>query len=188
MYETRQEDERRWRAWMAAAQRGDGSSYEKLLTELIPHLTRFIRRRLRDPVAAEDVLQNVFVSLHRARHTYRPERPFRPWLYAVARNAVIDCARSRSRAQQREISLEADGVPEPVAAPRDDTDHEISPELARALAGLPPNQREAVELIQIRGLSVAEAAAQVGVSKGALKVRAHRGYRAMRVLLKGGAP
>ncbi len=132
-------------------------------------------------------MQNVFESLHRSRHTYRPERPFRPWLYAVARNAVVDHLRARRRAQLREVSLEADGVPEPAAAPRDDAGHEIGPELARALAELPPAQREAVELIQIQGLSVAEAAVQAGVSKGALKVRAHRGYRAMRTRLKEGA-
>ncbi len=59
----------------------------------------------------------------------------------------------------------------------------LSPELEGALASLPGSQRKAVELLHVEGLSVAEAAERVGVSPGALKVRAHRGYRALRALL-----
>jgi len=61
----------------------------------------------------------------------------------------------------------------------------LAPELAAALAALPEAQRQAVTLVQVEGLSVAEAALRVGVSPGALKVRAHRGYRAMRRALEG---
>ena len=63
--------------------------------ELLPHLRGFVRRRLADPEVAEDVVQNILLSLHRARHTYRAERPFGPWLHAVARHAVVDHALSR---------------------------------------------------------------------------------------------
>jgi RNA polymerase sigma-70 factor (ECF subfamily) len=59
----------------------------------------------------------------------------------------------------------------------------LSPELSEALVALPPGQRQAVELLQVQGLTVAEAAVRAGVSPGALKVRAHRGYRAMRARL-----
>jgi RNA polymerase sigma-70 factor (ECF subfamily) len=59
----------------------------------------------------------------------------------------------------------------------------LSPQLSEALLTLPPAQRQAVELLQVQGLSVVEAAARAGVSPGALKVRAHRGYRAMRARL-----
>jgi len=182
-----EERESRWRDWMVSAQAGDAAAYEKLLLELLPHLRGFVRRRIGDSDAVEDVVQNVFVSLHRARHTYRPERPFGPWLHAVARNAVIDHARVRTRRAGREVPLDADRVPEPAAPPAEPPAHvDLSPELARALAALPDSQREAVELLQLRELSVAEAAERVGVSRGALKVRAHRGYRALREWLAGG--
>jgi RNA polymerase sigma-70 factor (ECF subfamily) len=182
-----EEREGRWRGWIVAAQAGDAAAYEKLLLELLPHLRGFVRRRIGDSDALEDVVQNVFVSLHRARHTYRPERPFGPWLHAVARNAVIDHARARARRTGREVPLSSDGVPEPVAPPSEPSAHlDLSPELARALEALPASQREAVELLQLRGLSVAEAADRVGVSRSALKVRAHRGYRALRARLAGG--
>lgn len=183
-----EERERRWRAWMTAAQTGDAAAYEKLLHELLPHLRGFVRRRVSNPDAAEDVVQNVFLSLHRARHSYRPERLFGPWLHAIARHAVIDHARSGSRRVAREVSLEADGVPEPVAPqPESPEDEGLSPELGGALDELPPAQREAVLLLHLYGLSVAEAARQVGISRAALKVRAHRGYKALRAKL-GRAP
>jgi RNA polymerase sigma-70 factor (ECF subfamily) len=183
-----EEREGRWRGWMVAAQAGDTASYEKLLHELLPHLRGFVGRRIPDPSAWEDVVQNVFVSLHRARHTYRPERPFGPWLHAVARNAVIDHVRLRSRRALRELSLEAEGVAEPVAPEAPRVERTLSPELAGALAELPASQRQAVELLQLEGLSVAEAAERVGVSRSALKVRAHRGYRALRTRLRGQTP
>jgi RNA polymerase sigma-70 factor (ECF subfamily) len=184
-----EEREGRWRSWMAAAQEGDAAAYEALLLELLPHIRGFVHRRLFDAEVVEDVVQTIFLSLHRARHTYRSERPFGPWLHAIARNAVIDHLRARGR-RPREVSLEDDGVPEPTAPAREpvaEGQRSLSAELAEALAELPPAQREAVELLHVEGLSVAEAAEQVGVSRGALKGRAHRGYKALRARL-GKAP
>jgi RNA polymerase sigma-70 factor (ECF subfamily) len=183
-----EERERRWRGWMVDAQGGDSASYETLLRELLPYVRGLVHRRLFARENVEDVVQNVFLSLHRARHTYRAERPFGPWLRAIARNAVIDHLRARGRRPQ-ELSLEAEGVAEPAAeAPGPAALHEpLSSELAGALAELPAAQRQAVELLHLKGLSVAEAAQQLGVSRGALKVRAHRGYKALRARL-GRAP
>ena len=178
----REEREKRWRAWMIAGQSGDAAAYEKLLFELLPHLRAFVGRRLGDPDVREDVVQNVFISIHRARHTYRPERPFSPWLYAVARNAVTDHLRSALRRQRREVPLDPEETPQP-AAETPSQGAPLSPELDAALAALPNGQREAVLWIHVDGLSVAEAAARAGVTRSALKVRAHRGYRALRGLL-----
>jgi RNA polymerase sigma-70 factor (ECF subfamily) len=181
------ERERTWRAWMIAAQAGDAGAYEKLLLELLPHARRQVARRVGNQASREDIVQNVFLSVHRARHTYRAERRFGAWFHAIVRNAVIDWARAHRRRLNRELSLDAEGVPEPTAEPAP-ANQTLSPELEQALASLPATQREAVELIHLEGLSVAEAAARAGVSRGALKVRAHRGYRALRVFLgKGNA-
>ena len=182
--EKRRERETRWRRWMIAAQDGDSAAYEKLLWELLPHVRRFVRRQIFDASALEDVVQNVFLSVHRARHTYRPERSFSPWLYAIARNAAIDHVRARGRRAQREISLEEEGVAEPQAPESPAGEQALSPELEQALAALPPAQRQAVLLIHVEGLTVIEAAERAGVSRGALKVWAHRGYRALRARLE----
>lgn len=174
------DDRAQWGTWMAAAQRGDSESYRSLLEALLPEIRRFAARRLRDLAAAEDVAQNVLLSLHRARHTYRPERPFEPWFWAIARNALIDAMRSRRVRALREVPLDDSADGPAVEPPRSLA---ISPELQRALESIPRAQRQAVELVQIEGLSVSEAAARAGTTPGALKVRAHRGYRALRRLL-----
>jgi RNA polymerase sigma-70 factor (ECF subfamily) len=85
---------------------------------------------------------------------------------------------------RREISLEADGVAEPSTAPVESSSQNLSPELESALSALPDAQREAVELIHLHGYSIAEAAERAGATKAALKVRAHRGYRAMRAYIE----
>lgn len=165
---------------MIAAQAGDGATYEKLLLELLPYVRRQVAHRIREPAEREDIVQNVLVSLHRARHTYRSEQPFVPWLRAVVRNASIDWMRARRRRRRREWSGDVEEVADlsyESPLPGEDS---LSPELEAALALLPANQREAVELLHVEELSVAEAAERVGIRPGALKVRAHRGYRALR--------
>ena len=166
----RQQEEARWSGWMSRAQNGDRDAYDRLLRSILPRLRAFVGARVRDRTLAEDVVQNVLISIHQARHTYRPERPFGPWLRAVARNAVIDALRAR---------LEPVAPGEPIES-RD----ALSPALAAALAELPPTQREAVELLHIHDLSSAEAAERLGISAVALRVRAHRGYKALRAKLR----
>ncbi len=171
-----------WGAWLAAAQNGDAAAYERLLVALLPALRGFVTSRLGDPSTVEDVVQNVLLSIHRARHTYRPERPFEPWFWTIARNAITDAQRLRSKRQRREeplddLEIAGDGEREIEAA------LPLSTGMTRALAALPDSQRQAVELLHVQQLSVAEAAALVGVTPGALKVRAHRGYRALRGIL-----
>ena len=186
--EGRQQEERRvregvWSDLMRAAQDGDGPAYDRLLRELLPPLRAFAMSRLGDPAIVDDVVQNVLLSLHRARHTYRPERPFGPWLWTIARNAVIDALRSRGLRLRREASMDAlDASDEPSV--EQEPQLPLSPALRAALDGLSNAQRQAVELVHLHQLSIAEAAERAGVTPGALKVRAHRGYKALRVALK----
>ncbi len=172
-----------WGVLMAAAQDGDAAAYESLLRDVLPALRGFVRSRLGDPPSVEDVVQNVLLSLHRARHTYRPERRFAPWFWTIARNAIIDAQRARSARLRREEPLADRDVAAHDAEPEISLGA-LSPELERALESLPPTQREAVELLHVHELSVAEAAGRARVSMGALKVRAHRGRKALRLRLK----
>jgi RNA polymerase sigma factor (sigma-70 family) len=181
----------RWRRGMAAAQAGDSAAYHELLAELLPEVRRLVRARLADAAMADDVVQEALLSIHRARHTYRPERPFGPWLRAVVRNASIDALRQQRRRGSREVI--SDGL-DATAAQTDAAGDalarieraQISPELSTALAALPAKQRQALELVHLQGLSVAEAALRAGITPGALKVRVHRGTRALRARLAGG--
>ncbi len=179
--DTQEDRAERWRSWMAAAQAGDGEAYSRLLTELLPMVRGEVRRRLGDDEAVEDVSQEVLIRIHTARHTYRAERPLLPWVRTITRNAVIDQARRRTRALGRSSSVEPETIP--VDPPEHPGGDRLSPALERALESLPDAQREAVWLLKVEGLTVSEAAERVGISGGALKLRAHRGYRGLRDLV-----
>ncbi len=178
------EQEAKQSGWMRAAQAGDTDAYRQLLTAIQPRIRAIVRSKIREEAAAEDVVQNALLSIHRGRRTYRGERPFGPWMRAIVRNSIIDHFRDRKRKGDREVEL----VAEEWADEREESaegDSQLAPELTAALSSLPENQREAVTLIQIEGLSVAEAALKTGISAGAIKVRAHRGYRALAKALEG---
>ncbi len=180
------EDDREARLseWMRAAQDGDADAYRRLLDAIQPMIRRIVRAKIHDEAAAEDVVQNALLSIHRGRRTYRPERPFGPWMRAIARNSIVDHFRERKRKGDREVELVQDEwADEHEESAEGDT--RLASELVAALDTLPDAQREAVTLIQIEGLTVAEAALRAGVSAGALKVRAHRGYRSLAKVLEG---
>ncbi len=162
--------------WMGKALAGDREAYRTLLSDIHGDLARFVRRRVHDTQEVEDIVQDVLLVIHRARHTYDPSRPFEPWMYAIARNTTIDHGRRRSTRGKREILTEE--VPEvPAEAVTSDAP------LAAALEQLPQNQREAFSMLKIEGLSVEAAAQRAGVTPGTLRVRAHRAYRTVRAFI-----
>jgi RNA polymerase sigma-70 factor (ECF subfamily) len=178
------EREDRWGMLMQAAQGGDRSSYDRLLLEILPELRAVVTAHVADASSIDDAVQNALLSIHRARHTFQPRRPFGPWMRAIARNAAIDVLRARRVQSAREVQIDLDLL---TAEPGEERgqDRPVS-RLRLALESLPRAQREAVELIHLRSFSVVQAAQQVGIKPGALKVRAHRGYRALRAFLTRG--
>lgn len=171
--------EQRLSRLMARAQDGDRQAYKALLQETAQLVRQFARRRL--PERADDVVQETLIALHRARHTYDPERPFGPWMYAIARNRVADAIRREQRRVRRELRAE-------VSQETDVTfgDRAFNARiLRRALSQLSESQRKIIELLKFEDYSVAEVAAQTGLSESAIKVSAHRGYRRLRALLGG---
>jgi RNA polymerase sigma-70 factor, ECF subfamily len=162
---------------MARMQDGDSDSCRALLDDIGPMLTGFLRRRIADAGALEDVYQETLMALFEARHTYDPSRPLEPWLFAIARNIAADHARRFwTRATFEQLT---DAIPERLAAeePRSD------PSLEDAMARLPEQQREAFSMLKLEGLSIEQAADRAGISVGALRVRAHRAYKSLRKLI-----
>ncbi len=162
---------------MARAQDGDRDAYRALLEDIRSLVLAWLRRWVDDDADLADVHQDTLVQLHRARHTYDPARPIEPWLFALAKHCAVDHAR---RLRQRRQEVLVDDVPE--VAGGDDAGQ---PALADALRALPRQQREAFTMLKLEGLSVGAAAARAGTTPGALKVRAHRAYKAVRAFLRG---
>jgi RNA polymerase sigma-70 factor (ECF subfamily) len=169
---------------MRQAQDGDRHAYAELLVLLTSVARRFVRTRLGHASWADDVVQETLITVHRARHTYDVSRPFAPWFYAIARSRLIDVLRRERRLGARELGV--DELPEVVSADRSDREAEVDATAIRqALETLPARQREVVEALKLSDQSVREVASRLGMSESAVKVTAHRGYRALRRLLGG---
>jgi RNA polymerase sigma factor (sigma-70 family) len=171
---------------MRAAQDGDGKAYAALLGEVVPLLRRAVRRRFGflQPHDVEDLVQDILLSLHAARATWDPARPFLPWLMAIARNRIVDGARRYARRAANEV--DGRGAPETFAVeaanmPREGSGDEEA--LRQAIGDLPAGQRQAIELLKLREMSLSEASRVSGASTGALKVAVHRGIAALRKAL-----
>jgi RNA polymerase sigma factor (sigma-70 family) len=178
--------DREWSALMAAAQDGDRSAYERLLREILPFIHAVVSRRHRAPDRAEDIVQDVLLTVHRVRHTYDPARPFSHWLATLAERRSIDALRRRGRTEAAEVT--DDHAYETFPDPRANKEMEARDRtagLGGAIAALPAGQREALELLRLRELSLAEASRASGKSIGALKVNMHRAIRSLRRRLRG---
>lgn len=178
--------EQDWSVLMAAAQDGDRGAYERLLRDIVPFLRALVRPQHSAPDRVEEVVQEVLLTIHRVRHTYDPARPIRPWLAAIARRRSIDLLRRRIRTAAHEVA--DDTAYETFADPGANRPLEVSAAtegLGAAIAGLSPPQREAIELLKLQELSLAEASAKSGKSIAALKVNVHRAIKSLRQRLSG---
>ena len=167
-----------WAGLMGEAQAGDRRAYSQLLRECTPMIRRVVRRGLADD-RVEDAVQEVLLTIHRARHTYDPTRSFTAWVVTISQRRAIDVMRRRGKHDLREVH--APVAYENFAAEPVDLDRDGSlASLDSALSDLPPRQREAIETLALRQMSLDEAASATGNTKGALKVSLHRALKSLR--------
>lgn len=156
-------------ALMGRAQAGDAAAYRAVLDHSRSWLIGFYRGRI-DPAAADDLVQETLISVHAKRATYDPARPFLPWLAAIARYRWVDRLRKTYRSAETELDETlAEGDHEAEVVSRISID--------RMLARLSEGQAEAIKLVKIEGLSIAEASGRTGQSESLVKVNIHRGLK-----------
>lgn len=175
-----------WAALMAAAQSGDQASYARLLGEITPLIRRLARQEwpTGNPADIEDVVQETLLTVHTIRHTFDPGRPFFPWLLALLQRRTADGVRRRTRTSRREIFIDALDVTFSAEATNiEDETSADSEALRKAIAELPPGQRQAIELLKLKEMSLKEASAATGISAAAFKVATHRALKALRAKL-----
>jgi RNA polymerase sigma factor (sigma-70 family) len=180
------DNEPRWSQLMAAAQDGDRIAYECLLREIVPFIRVIVFKRHRADDQVEEATQDVLLTIHRVRHTYDPARPFKPWVAAIAHRRAIDLLRRRGRRAALEVS--DDAAYETFADPQANRASEASAaaeELTAAIARLPAQQREALVLLKVKEMSLAEASKASGRSVAALKVNVHRAIKTLKSRLAG---
>jgi RNA polymerase sigma-70 factor (ECF subfamily) len=171
---------------LAAAQRGDAVAYRSFLMSIMPFVRSVVRRRGLSVETAEDVLQDVLLTVHRVRHTYTPGRPVKPWLSAIAARRAIDAMRRSGRIGANEVHNQP--AYETFADPgaNRDASGEPAQELSRLSNGLSPNQMEALELVRLKEMSMAQASRVSGQSVASLKVNVHRAIKKMRLNISKG--
>ena len=172
-----------WEQLLAAAQRGDAEAYRGFLTAILPFVRAIARRRCWSEDMADDVVQDVLITVHRVRHTYQPGRAVEPWLAAIVVRRSIDATRKRGRIGRQELFNEA--AYETFADPRanEPLDADVSRTLARMTQGLPHRQKEAIELVKIKEMTLVEASLASGQSIASLKVNIHRAMKKLRLNL-----
>jgi RNA polymerase sigma factor (sigma-70 family) len=182
-----EQHDRQLSSLMQRGQDGDQAAYASLLREVLPILKRVVQARLGFlPVMdREDLVQDILMSVHAARATYDPTRPFKPWLMTIAHNRMVDQARRNSRRAANEISVDEYPADVADADAGAASDHYGDPEeLRRAIKVLPKGQRSALELLKLREMSLKEASHATGMSISALKVSVHRAIKTLRVSLR----
>ena len=161
---------------------GDEDAFSELYDLLAPRLCSFLLRRTRDRGRAEDLVQQTFLQMHCARRHFAPGAEVMPWAFAIARRLLIDGARKGGR----EVLVGDDDGHVLERADRSDpadsicARRRIARRIDEVLRRLPEAHRTAFELVQVDGLSMAEAAQVLGTTVMAVKLRAHRAYEALR--------
>ncbi len=177
---------------------GDPLAFSQLHDRLHPRLRGFLMKLVRDEAAVDDLVQLTLLKAHLARERFTlqggdPDGAVQGWYFAISRNVAMDYLRDKYRGDRRRAGGDDDGDTvaeladaEPNAEQRGEQlerDAEIVQRVRDAISRLPPGQREVVELHKLRGMSMAEISQRLSVREGAVRVRAHRAYKALARLL-----
>ena len=173
---------------MVAAQAGDRAAYEALLRGCVPMITSVAYRQGVPFDGIDDVVQETLLTVHRARQTYDPNRPFSAWLRTIAHRRAIDAMRRQGYKGARELHapIAYENHPDPNDDPEqalDRTDRAV--QLGRAVDTLPSGQRDAVKHLVLLEQSLDQAAEETKKTAGAIKVNLHRAVKTLRARMSG---
>ncbi|MGL4967365.1 MAG: sigma-70 family RNA polymerase sigma factor [Inquilinus sp.] len=174
------EREQSWSEGMRAERRGDVAAYERLLKDIATAMRRMVHHRLavsgQNPNDAEDLVQEVLIGVHAKRHTWDQDRPFLPWLYAIARYKLIDAGRRSRREGRLRADMILDELAEWFEAPAPDLDR-ATLNVEKHLSHLPDHQQSVVRALAVESASVRATARALNTSEEAVRVTFQRALR-----------
>ena len=167
-----------WSRMMTASIAGDEGAYRRLLEDI----GRSVRAMARGAFAragvgdadVEDAVQETLLAIHLKRHTWDPEQPLAPWVYAIARHKVVDALRRRGRRKAEPL----ENFEEFLAAPEAEDPHALS-DARKLLETLAPRQRDIVTSISLDGQSISATAKRLSMSEVAVRVALHRALKSL---------
>ena len=160
-------------------QQADGHATTELIRRLNCSLLRFFLAQGTTRMEAEDLLQNTWLRIHKARHTYRSGAPVLPWVFAIARHEKVDSYRKRRRIDLYEFATES--LPEFGVA--QGALRAEGPSFESLIANLPESQRQVLTMLKVEGLTFNEVARATSSTVGGVKQKAHRAYEKLRTVL-----
>jgi RNA polymerase sigma-70 factor (ECF subfamily) len=169
---------------MKRYQCGDAAAFAEIYRRTLGSLEAYLRRWTAG-APVDDLAQETYLQVIRARRAYRPEVPFLPWLLAIARHVALRARRTHARRWGREVAMAAHP---PAAAASPPIDAASRVDLERALAGLDPEHQEILWMAWVEGFTAKEIASVTGATAGAVKVRLHRLAKRLRADSCGLAP
>ncbi len=176
-------DSEYWGEYARAAQDGDKKAYTQLLRAITPYIRNVLMKSLSNADAADDIAQEVLISVHKSLNTYSPDRPFKPWLYSIISFRRTDYLRKYySSKDNKSAPLEhADFYESGVTKPEHAGEYK---DIEAALSTLPEQQRRIFTMLKIEGYSTQEVANEMKMNESAVKVSAHRTMKKLRGLLE----
>ena len=166
---------------MSAYARGERAAFDSLFARYAVKLHQVLARGMRRPEDGRDLVQQTFLQLHRHRADYDGTRAFRPWLYTIALNLKRQYLRTKGRRPESELD---EIVERTLAHAPGQMRFENRQLLELGLKRLAPEAAEVIVLHWFGELSMSEIGAMLSISESAVKVRAHRGYEALRAIFE----
>ena len=173
----------RLRELMREYQAGRFEAFDEIYASVAPVLRRYLLSQARDAAKADDLVQETFLQIHRARHTYDPSYPLMPWAIAIARHVWLMDRRTLSRRPWTPDDVMSMNLPVRAEA----SSLADRSDLRRALSQIAPARRHAVIQHHLLGFSFKEIAARSRIAETAAKLRSSRGMAQLRALLKAGS-
>lgn len=179
--------------WMLRVRAGDREAFNVLAAKYRTPVVHFLYRMVREPALAEELAQEVFLRIYRARKSYRPRAKFSTWLFRIATNVALNSLRDGRMRRTLETSLDADTGETPVPLesvdPKGNVEQrmleaERQDEIRRAIEALPEKQRLAVLLHKYQEMDYDEIADILDCSESALKSLLFRAYETLRIRLR----
>ncbi|KAA3640480.1 MAG: RNA polymerase subunit sigma-24 [Proteobacteria bacterium] len=163
---------------MALAQQGEQQAYAQVFHKITPILRSFVGKKLNRIEDTEDVVQEILISIHQASHTYDSDRPFKVWMFSIARYRLNDYLRTIYGLRKKGIEINFEDESYGILSKENVTKtHEDQEYLNKIMRSLPAKQRKIVTMIKINGYSIQETALAMDMSESAVKVSAHRAYK-----------
>jgi RNA polymerase sigma-70 factor, ECF subfamily len=173
------------RILMAEYQRGSVEAFDRLHDALAPDLRAYLTALARDATRADDLLQETFLQMHRARAVHTPGEPVRPWVFAIAKRVFLMYRRRSERRARHELRSASERVDASTALT--ETERLLArPQVESVLRQVPSDRRRAFLLHHLFGFSFSEVGARLGIKPGAAKIRSSRAASVMRAWLRGG--